>query len=164
MANPENLVFNIKVQCSVSIELAQSSFWDSVEGNPILLNVLEVIQCYIWRGISGIDTSPVPIPLTSPIFTAPWAATHQLHLLHVLISDHRLGSLDEEEQNLFIDVDCKHPEPVMTPMPEGLTQQQVRSGNREGVSPWWKVVLQAGTRDYCRAARCWARCLYKRYG
>ncbi|XP_032876564.1 rho guanine nucleotide exchange factor 10 isoform X2 [Amblyraja radiata] len=39
--------------------------------------------------------------------------------------DHRLGSLDEEEQNLFIDVDCKHPEPVMTPMPEGLTQQQV---------------------------------------
>ncbi|XP_078398024.1 rho guanine nucleotide exchange factor 10 isoform X2 [Cetorhinus maximus] len=39
--------------------------------------------------------------------------------------DHRFGSLEEEEQNLFIDVDCKHPEPVMTPMPEGLTQQQV---------------------------------------
>ncbi|XP_069741305.1 rho guanine nucleotide exchange factor 10 isoform X2 [Narcine bancroftii] len=39
--------------------------------------------------------------------------------------DHRLGCLDEEEQNLFIDVDCMHPEPEMTPMPEGLTQQQV---------------------------------------
>ncbi|XP_078069713.1 rho guanine nucleotide exchange factor 10 [Mustelus asterias] len=40
--------------------------------------------------------------------------------------DHRFGCLEEEEeQNLFIDVDCKHPEPVMTPMPEGLTQQQV---------------------------------------
>lgn len=31
----------------------------------------------------------------------------------------------EEEQNLFIDVDCKHPEAVLTPMPEGLSQQQV---------------------------------------
>ncbi|XP_051880795.1 rho guanine nucleotide exchange factor 10 [Pristis pectinata] len=41
------------------------------------------------------------------------------------MKDQRLGCLDEEEQNLFIDVDCKHPEPEMTPMPEGLTQQQV---------------------------------------
>ncbi|XP_072354725.1 rho guanine nucleotide exchange factor 10 isoform X2 [Scyliorhinus torazame] len=40
--------------------------------------------------------------------------------------DHSFGCLEEEEeQNLFIDVDCKHPEPVMTPMPEGLTQQQI---------------------------------------
>uniref|UniRef100_A0A4W3JJT6 Rho guanine nucleotide exchange factor 10 n=1 Tax=Callorhinchus milii TaxID=7868 RepID=A0A4W3JJT6_CALMI len=31
----------------------------------------------------------------------------------------------EEEQNLFIDVECNQIEPVMTPMPEGLTQQQV---------------------------------------
>ncbi|KAM5264627.1 rho guanine nucleotide exchange factor 10 [Ctenodactylus gundi] len=31
----------------------------------------------------------------------------------------------EEEQTLFIDVDCRHPEAVLTPMPEGLTQQQV---------------------------------------
>ncbi|KAL1772800.1 rho guanine nucleotide exchange factor 10 isoform X1 [Sigmodon hispidus] len=31
----------------------------------------------------------------------------------------------EEEQNLFIDVDCRHPEAVLTPMPEGLSQQQV---------------------------------------
>ncbi|XP_041529905.1 rho guanine nucleotide exchange factor 10 isoform X3 [Microtus oregoni] len=31
----------------------------------------------------------------------------------------------EEEQNLFIDVECKHPEAVLTPMPEGLSQQQV---------------------------------------
>uniref|UniRef100_A0A8C5L286 Rho guanine nucleotide exchange factor 10 n=1 Tax=Jaculus jaculus TaxID=51337 RepID=A0A8C5L286_JACJA len=37
--------------------------------------------------------------------------------------DHR--SCFEEEQNLFIDVDCKHPEAVLTPMPEGLSQQQV---------------------------------------
>lgn len=27
---------------------------------------------------------------------------------------------------MFIDVDCKHPEAVLTPMPEGLSQQQVR--------------------------------------
>ncbi|XP_006882968.1 PREDICTED: rho guanine nucleotide exchange factor 10 [Elephantulus edwardii] len=37
--------------------------------------------------------------------------------------DHR--SCLEEEQNLFIDVDCRHPEAIMTPMPEGLSQQQV---------------------------------------
>ncbi|XP_013370460.1 PREDICTED: rho guanine nucleotide exchange factor 10 isoform X1 [Chinchilla lanigera] len=37
--------------------------------------------------------------------------------------DHRSGL--EEEQSLFIDVDCKHPEAVLTPMPEGLSQQQV---------------------------------------
>uniref|UniRef100_A0A452VFA3 Rho guanine nucleotide exchange factor 10 n=1 Tax=Ursus maritimus TaxID=29073 RepID=A0A452VFA3_URSMA len=40
-----------------------------------------------------------------------------------LASDHR--SCLEEEQNLFIDVDCKHPEAILTPMPEGLSQQQV---------------------------------------
>ncbi|XP_072912869.1 rho guanine nucleotide exchange factor 10 isoform X3 [Hemitrygon akajei] len=39
--------------------------------------------------------------------------------------DQRSGCLCDEEQNLFIDVDCRHPEPEMTPMPEGLTQQQV---------------------------------------
>ncbi|XP_028337157.1 rho guanine nucleotide exchange factor 10 isoform X1 [Physeter macrocephalus] len=38
-------------------------------------------------------------------------------------ADHR--SCLEEEQNLFIDVDCRHPEAVLTPMPEGLSQQQV---------------------------------------
>ncbi|XP_042790082.1 rho guanine nucleotide exchange factor 10 isoform X6 [Panthera leo] len=37
--------------------------------------------------------------------------------------DHR--SCLEEEQNLFIDVDCRHPEAILTPMPEGLSQQQV---------------------------------------
>lgn len=31
----------------------------------------------------------------------------------------------EEEQSLFIDVDCRHPEAVLTPMPDGLSQQQV---------------------------------------
>ncbi|XP_054576170.1 rho guanine nucleotide exchange factor 10 isoform X2 [Eptesicus fuscus] len=31
----------------------------------------------------------------------------------------------EEEQSVFIDVDCQHPDAVLTPMPEGLTQQQV---------------------------------------
>ncbi|XP_062946177.1 rho guanine nucleotide exchange factor 10 isoform X4 [Cynocephalus volans] len=40
-----------------------------------------------------------------------------------LSQDHR--SCLEEEQNLFIDVDCRHPEAVLTPMPEGLSQQQV---------------------------------------
>ncbi|XP_072107240.1 rho guanine nucleotide exchange factor 10 isoform X5 [Mobula birostris] len=41
------------------------------------------------------------------------------------MKDQRSGCLCDEEQNLFIDVDCRHPEPEMTPMPEGLTQQQV---------------------------------------
>ncbi|KAK1341709.1 hypothetical protein QTO34_016457 [Cnephaeus nilssonii] len=31
----------------------------------------------------------------------------------------------EEEQSVFIDVDCRHPDAVLTPMPEGLSQQQV---------------------------------------
>ncbi|KAM6279728.1 rho guanine nucleotide exchange factor 10 isoform 4-T7 [Porphyrio hochstetteri] len=38
--------------------------------------------------------------------------------------DHR-SCLEEEELNLFIDVDCMHTEAIMTPMPEGLSQQQV---------------------------------------
>lgn len=29
---------------------------------------------------------------------------------------------------MFIDVECKHPEAVLTPMPEGLSQQQVSEG------------------------------------
>ncbi|EGV97118.1 rho guanine nucleotide exchange factor 10 isoform X5 [Cricetulus griseus] len=41
----------------------------------------------------------------------------------LISQDHRYCF--EEEQNLFIDVDCKHPEAVLTPMPEGLSQQQV---------------------------------------
>uniref|UniRef100_H0XBF2 Rho guanine nucleotide exchange factor 10 n=2 Tax=Otolemur garnettii TaxID=30611 RepID=H0XBF2_OTOGA len=41
----------------------------------------------------------------------------------LISQDHR--ACPEEEQNLFIDVDCKHPEAVLTPMPEGLSQQQV---------------------------------------
>ncbi|XP_064304024.1 rho guanine nucleotide exchange factor 10 isoform X6 [Phalacrocorax carbo] len=39
--------------------------------------------------------------------------------------DHRASCLEEEELNLFIDVDCMHTEAIMTPMPEGLSQQQV---------------------------------------
>ncbi|XP_071466741.1 rho guanine nucleotide exchange factor 10 isoform X2 [Marmota flaviventris] len=41
----------------------------------------------------------------------------------LISQDHRSGL--DEEQSLFIDVDCKHPEAVLTPMPEGLSQQQV---------------------------------------
>ncbi|XP_063169935.1 rho guanine nucleotide exchange factor 10 [Candoia aspera] len=37
--------------------------------------------------------------------------------------DHRATCLEEEE--LFIDVDCMHTEAIMTPMPDGLSQQQV---------------------------------------
>ncbi|XP_066091355.1 rho guanine nucleotide exchange factor 10 isoform X6 [Saccopteryx bilineata] len=37
--------------------------------------------------------------------------------------DHRSGP--EEEQSVFIDVDCRHPDAVLTPMPEGLSQEQV---------------------------------------
>uniref|UniRef100_A0A8C5U5W0 DH domain-containing protein n=1 Tax=Malurus cyaneus samueli TaxID=2593467 RepID=A0A8C5U5W0_9PASS len=39
--------------------------------------------------------------------------------------DHRSSCLEEDELNLFIDVDCMHTEAIMTPMPEGLSQQQV---------------------------------------
>lgn len=39
--------------------------------------------------------------------------------------DHRSSCLEEEELHLFIDVDCMHTEAIMTPMPEGLSQQQV---------------------------------------
>ncbi|KAF6083699.1 Rho guanine nucleotide exchange factor 10 [Phyllostomus discolor] len=31
----------------------------------------------------------------------------------------------EDERSLFIDVDCRHPDAVLTPMPDGLSQQQV---------------------------------------
>uniref|UniRef100_A0A670YY13 Rho guanine nucleotide exchange factor 10 n=1 Tax=Pseudonaja textilis TaxID=8673 RepID=A0A670YY13_PSETE len=37
--------------------------------------------------------------------------------------EHRATCLEEEE--LFIDVDCMHTEAIMTPMPDGLSQQQV---------------------------------------
>ncbi|KAL7988017.1 hypothetical protein Chor_006936 [Crotalus horridus] len=37
--------------------------------------------------------------------------------------EHRATCLEEEE--LFIDVDCIHTEAIMTPMPDGLSQQQV---------------------------------------
>ncbi|KAG8444945.1 hypothetical protein GDO86_009923 [Hymenochirus boettgeri] len=37
----------------------------------------------------------------------------------------RKSALEDEESNLFIDVDCVHTEAIMTPMPEGLSQQQV---------------------------------------
>ncbi|XP_075779709.1 rho guanine nucleotide exchange factor 10 isoform X3 [Pelodiscus sinensis] len=42
-----------------------------------------------------------------------------------ITQDHKACSLEEEELNLFIDVDCMHTEAIMTPMPEGLSQQQV---------------------------------------
>ncbi|XP_030920661.1 rho guanine nucleotide exchange factor 10-like [Geospiza fortis] len=47
--------------------------------------------------------------------------------------DHRSSCLEEEEQNLFIDVDCMHAEAIMTPMPEGLSQQQVVSFGKYGL-------------------------------
>ncbi|XP_010139706.1 PREDICTED: rho guanine nucleotide exchange factor 10, partial [Buceros rhinoceros silvestris] len=39
--------------------------------------------------------------------------------------DHRSPCLEEEELNLFIDVDCMDTEAIITPMPKGLSQQQV---------------------------------------
>ncbi|XP_054978135.1 rho guanine nucleotide exchange factor 10 isoform X1 [Sorex araneus] len=43
---------------------------------------------------------------------------------HSLLPQDPRDGLDEE-QNPFIDVECQHPEAVLTPMPEGLSQQQV---------------------------------------
>ncbi|CAH2248535.1 rho guanine nucleotide exchange factor 10 isoform X1 [Pelobates cultripes] len=42
-----------------------------------------------------------------------------------VLHDRKSACLEDEELNLFIDVDCMHTEAIMTPMPEGLTQQQV---------------------------------------
>ncbi|KAM8954171.1 rho guanine nucleotide exchange factor 10 [Pelodytes ibericus] len=42
-----------------------------------------------------------------------------------VLHDRKSANLEDEELNLFIDVDCMHTEAIMTPMPEGLTQQQV---------------------------------------
>nr|XP_014352506.1 PREDICTED: rho guanine nucleotide exchange factor 10 isoform X2 [Latimeria chalumnae] len=41
------------------------------------------------------------------------------------ISQDRRPACLDEESNVFIDVDCMHTEAIMTPMPEGLSQQQV---------------------------------------
>uniref|UniRef100_A0A8C5MSU0 Rho guanine nucleotide exchange factor 10 n=1 Tax=Leptobrachium leishanense TaxID=445787 RepID=A0A8C5MSU0_9ANUR len=42
-----------------------------------------------------------------------------------VLHERKSSCLEDEELNLFIDVDCLHTEAIMTPMPEGLTQQQV---------------------------------------
>ncbi|XP_069462192.1 rho guanine nucleotide exchange factor 10 isoform X2 [Ambystoma mexicanum] len=39
--------------------------------------------------------------------------------------DRKSAYLEDDESNVFIDVDCKHTEAIMTPMPEGLSQHQV---------------------------------------
>ncbi|XP_069091919.1 rho guanine nucleotide exchange factor 10 isoform X2 [Pleurodeles waltl] len=39
--------------------------------------------------------------------------------------DRKSTCLEDEEMNVFIDVDCMHTEAIMTPMPDGLSQQQV---------------------------------------
>ncbi|XP_009956292.1 PREDICTED: rho guanine nucleotide exchange factor 10-like, partial [Leptosomus discolor] len=55
--------------------------------------------------------------------------------------DHRSSCLEEEELNLFIDVDCVHTEAIMTPMPEGLSQQQVVSFWKYGLLPLFPPLL-----------------------
>ncbi|XP_018119023.1 rho guanine nucleotide exchange factor 10 isoform X3 [Xenopus laevis] len=42
-----------------------------------------------------------------------------------VLHDRKSTSLEDDELNLFIDVDCMHIEAIMSPMPEGLSQQQV---------------------------------------
>ncbi|KAM4692986.1 rho guanine nucleotide exchange factor 10 isoform 2-T2 [Discoglossus pictus] len=42
-----------------------------------------------------------------------------------VLHDRKSTCLEDEELNLFIDVDCLHTEAIMSPMPEGLSQQQV---------------------------------------
>ena len=65
----------------------------------------------------------------------------------ILFSDHR--SCLEEEQNLFIDVDCRHPEAILTPMPEGLSQQQVGRGCWPARPCWLETCPNA-----CAAGDC----------
>lgn len=45
------------------------------------------------------------------------------------------GPGPEEEQDVFIDVDCRHPEAVLAPMPAGLSQQQVGAPKSCGFVP-----------------------------
>lgn len=59
---------------------------------------------------------------------------------------------------MFIDVDCKHPEAILTPMPEGLSQQQVGRGAglaRQGCADL-SVRLASGLAvlKYVRYPRC----------
>nr|DBA26357.1 TPA: hypothetical protein GDO54_010629 [Pyxicephalus adspersus] len=42
-----------------------------------------------------------------------------------VLHDRKSACLEDEELNMFIDVDWVHTEAIMSPMPEGLTQQQV---------------------------------------
>ncbi|XP_075718044.1 rho guanine nucleotide exchange factor 10 isoform X3 [Rhinoderma darwinii] len=42
-----------------------------------------------------------------------------------VLHDRKSACIEDEELNLFIDVGCLHAEAIMSPMPEGLTQQQV---------------------------------------
>ncbi|KAM4772475.1 LOW QUALITY PROTEIN: rho guanine nucleotide exchange factor 10 [Rhinophrynus dorsalis] len=42
-----------------------------------------------------------------------------------VLHDRKSTCLEDDELNVFIDVDCMHTEAIMSPMPEGLTQQQV---------------------------------------
>ncbi|XP_053566340.1 rho guanine nucleotide exchange factor 10 isoform X2 [Bombina bombina] len=42
-----------------------------------------------------------------------------------VLHDRKSTSLEDEELNLFIDVDCMQTEAIMSPMPAGLSQQQV---------------------------------------
>lgn len=58
-----------------------------------------------------------------------------------LFVDHRSSCMEEEELNLFIDVDCVHTEAIMTPMPEGLSQQQVVSFGKYGLLPIFSPLL-----------------------
>lgn len=58
-----------------------------------------------------------------------------------LFVDHRSSCLEEEELNLFIDVDCMHAEAIMTPMPEGLSQQQVIGFSKPGLLPLFLLPL-----------------------
>lgn len=42
-----------------------------------------------------------------------------------VLHDRKSACLEDEDLNVFIDVDCVHTEAIMSPMPEGLSQQQV---------------------------------------
>ncbi|XP_069583005.1 rho guanine nucleotide exchange factor 10 isoform X2 [Ranitomeya imitator] len=42
-----------------------------------------------------------------------------------VLHDRKSTCVEDEELKLFIDVDCVHTEAIMSPMPEGLTQQQI---------------------------------------
>lgn len=66
----------------------------------------------------------------------------------------RKSACFEDESEVFIEVDCFNVEPVLSPTPEGLTQQQVRTFHRSLLSCKSMKPYQILTLQYFPSAAC----------